>query len=119
MILQILQKSRSNNIKWLLRAPGTIQPNVLIYTVGWAALPIQLHRELSPVPPPSQLHVKYTVGDESNTIRHLLPHTIYGAAYSSTTCSFCAQLQYQTPLSVFFRATAPSRNYTINILVER
>jgi len=33
-MLQILQKSRCNNIKWLLRALGTIQPNVLNYTVG-------------------------------------------------------------------------------------
>jgi len=65
------------------------------------------------------LRLQLQVGSESNTIRHLLPHTIYGAAYSSTTCSFCAQLQYQTLLSVFFCATAPSRNYTINILVER
>ena len=74
---------------------------------------------VEPCPPPNQLHVKYMVGDESNTICHLLPHTIYGAACSFATCSFCAQLQYQTLLSVFFRATAPSRNYTINILVER
>ena len=114
-------KSRCNNIKWLLRAPGTIQPNVLSCIVGWAAppvwLPTRLYCEVSPAP--SQLYVKHTVGGESNTIRHLLPHTIYGAACSITTCSFCAQPQYQTPLSIFFCATAPSHNCEVKILVER
>jgi hypothetical protein len=60
-------------------------------------------------PPPSQLYVKYTVGGESNTIRHLHLHLypIYGAACSFTTCSFCVQPQYQTLLSVFSASLHP------------
>jgi hypothetical protein len=54
MMLQILQKSRCNNIKWLLRALGTIHPKGLSYIVGWAAppvwLPTRLYCELSPAP---------------------------------------------------------------------
>ena len=34
-MLQILQKSRSNNIKRLLRAPGTIQPSLFGYLFGF------------------------------------------------------------------------------------